>query len=395
LHGRAQSKGVRSIAPLVAACLLAGCFAPQPGASSADAAIPACAGPQPALDLGVEPPRLPPGGSVVITLALRNCGAAPLAVPPSGMCFDDAGLHVTVDDGVDVYDTYADLPRLAPVDGDHLEGLSNATPIDSRFNAISHGVCMQYRDGLPVRFTLAPNETHVERYRWNGTLARQAWCPAGRGGVTMCPTFVRAQAGPHALRVSFRPGWNPVQGGSDAPPLQANATVEVLPAPTGPLVTRLLVVDELDWLNGTGPDAMADFGGHCAPADYALDPPSLTLRPVGNATPQVEAWSLVRDFRHGPMPNHTVTFSADRVGFVPVPPEGRWLPDPWNASLSVLDVRPVGDDVYVSGTLLHAGDATVVRAETDPVSGYHATHLLRVAYAGLVEARVQPRANCL
>lgn len=96
------------------------------------------------------------------------------------------------------------------------------------------------------------------------------------------------------------------------------------PPPGAPAIraggsTPLLLVREFDWLNASddAPPIMASFGGHCAPAHYTVDPPTLLIRnfgddPAADVTPEA---ALVRDFRDSPRPEKTVTTSADRIAF--------------------------------------------------------------------------------
>jgi hypothetical protein len=231
-------------------------------------------------------------------------------------------------------------PPAAQVQVGGIRGVRPATLPGSEAPHAAHALDLQCRgDAAPVR--LAPGERATLRRQWNGSFAA-----CGAAGCA----YRAAEPGQYHVSTF-------VSGHHEASP--AGVTLVARDAAT----TRLLVVREHDWVNGTAEEPLhASFGPHCAPVQYTLDPPTATLWYYEDA-PEVGRGLVVRDWRGGERPERVVTMSADRLDLVLLAPGGAALASPFDPALPLANVTLDGDDFVVDGTRVPPGGQHVARFE--------------------------------
>lgn len=313
-----------------------------PGASGEE-------GPCPRLGLTLDQEAFEAGRTLKVTASLLNCGETALVLGQDA-CGPYPVWEVVL----------AVRSRLYALPADGAE--EAARPADA--------ACAGQARPVPVQ----PGETATLVRRWNGTLAE---CDADGA----CR---HADAPPDGVALLAR-----VSGHPEA----AQRPVTVLPrdAPR----TRLLLVKEHDWVNGTADEPlMGHFGPHCAPVRYTLSPPSVTLLTSGPAQPVA---LVVRDFRDSPRPANTVTVSADRLDVLWLDPDAT-LRSPFPPDAPLAEVALDGEDFVVDGTRLPPEATHVVRAtRTVEARGgaYEVASVLVFRHVGLVPVAAQAPGGCL
>lgn len=305
----------------------------------------------------VEEPAVLTGEPVVIVASVTNCGneSVELALTPCG----SAPLF-----GLQVAGSMM-LPRTLP----QSPAPAAAMAIDLR--------C----DGEGARLPLPPGETREVRSVWNGSFG------ACRNATT-CAYTVATPGNYHVHAF--------VMGTAES----ASAEVILLPdeAPDMPF----LLVKERHWLNATGEPAghvQGHFGGHCAPATYTLDPPTLTLRFDGEDPPGGARGMVVRDHREGPLPNHTSTMSADRIDLLKMGAgAAARIVSPWDDATTYANVTLAGASFIVDGERLDVGASTTLHRGMDVRNSeggaYRAESVLVVTNVGLAQVLREPMFGC-
>lgn len=174
------------------------------------------------------------------------------------------------------------------------------------------------------------------------------------------------------------------------------AVVRVLPAEAQK--ARLLLALESGGLTATGdPKPIPGyFGGHCAPATYALDPPVVTMR-FARAEDANASALVIQDFRGGTSANHTYTTSADRIELRALEDGATSLPSPFNRTGPAVNVTLEGDVFVVDGVRLPEGAQTTVRHEFDiEAEGgtLHATRVVTLRHVGLADVLREEGGMC-
>lgn len=269
----------------------------------------------PRMRVRVEPEAITPGETLVATATLENCGDEPLTVGQDA-CGPEPVWRLDV----------------------AARGRGRALPLDGEAGAarMHDPVC----EGAPRPLTVAPGADATLVRRWNGTFLECDGAGACRheeaaGEVSVLSYLSRQEYPAHA---------------------------NVLVVPRDGERTRLLLVKEHDWVNGTAEEPLrGDFGPHCAPVRYTLSPPTVTLRDFGgDGDLSVGPAIVVRDFRDGERPANVLTLSADRLDSAWADPTAT-LASPFDPDLPLALVQAEGEDFLVNGTRVGPGETFTLR----------------------------------
>ena len=281
------------------------------------------------------------GETVEVGLVVTNCGDEATTLDPSD-CLGAGPPHVQV--------TGMLGPRLAALPSS--EAPSAAYALDL--------VCRG--DAGPLRLEAGASATLTRR--WNGTFAA---CRA-EGGCE----YRRAEPSEYGL-VAF----TSVQ--DSATP----ATVTLLdPAASR---TRFLLVKQHEWVNSTSREQiLGDYGPHCAPVRYNVEPPTLTLW-YDETRPALPEAVVVRDWREGARPDNVATISADRLAVVFLENGTAALTSPYDDALALTNVTLDGNAFLVDGTRIDPGGAHAaryVRTHHERGATFEATSILEFLNVG-------------
>lgn len=258
-----------------------------------------------------------PGETLTVTATLENCGAAPLALGQ-----DACGPEPVWRLDVALPGRVRELPRGEAAGAARMPSLA----------------C----EGAPRPLAVAPGGEATLVARWNGTFTECSVDGACRdedapGGSVSLLSYLSRQEHPAQTMVSVVP-----RGGER---------------------TRLLLVKEYDWSNGTADEPlMGYFGPHCAPVGYTLSPPSVTFRVYEGSSFTLRNATLVRDWRDGGHPGSVVTVSADRLDVAWV--EGNLsLASPFDPDMPIAQVRKDAEGFLVNGTRVPQGGTHTLRSD--------------------------------
>ena len=313
------------------------------------------------LSTSIEPASILAGETARITTTIENCGDAPLRLADSGCGGDGVPLSVQI---------------LAPM------RMPRNLPSGSEPRA-AYAIDFACR-GVAQTLAVPPGATANVTRAWNGTFA------ACRGGDTEC-VFEQAEPGSYAV-VSYVP---------DPQAQHRHTELRILPA--GPPDTPFLLVKEYAWVNATsttGDDrVMAHFGGHCAPAHYALEPPTIEERFAPDDPPGGTRAIVMRDHRDTVRSEHVVTVSADMMDMVKIGQNGTAaLASPFDRDAIIATLEMDGDAFIVNGTRLAPGESMVLRATFDvrghEGSEFDTTNVLVIQNVGLAHVLRQQVFGC-
>jgi hypothetical protein len=323
---------------------------PPPGGDQ-DPAVP-CAN----LTNGVTPTSVRAGGAAIVTSQIHNCGS------------HDVKLDLSPCDG-----GVAWLTVLVARDG-----LGRSLASEEPGAALPPEIAC--RDAPHKTITVAPGANATMTRAWNLTFAE---CSPD-GGCAFTP----ASPGTYVALSTLGHKW-------EVP----NAEFRVLS--TSPVFTQLLVGKEYDWLNATtgAPEAIGgDFGGHCAPATYVLDPTVVTLRFSNVDIAHAPLGIVIHDFRDSPRVEHAYSTSADRLALDIVENGSATLRDPFAEGQVPLNVTLDGTAFIANGTRIEPGASLLLRFERDIVQAngsYHATRIVTLTNEGQAELLSEEFGGCM